>query len=256
MTGPSPFHNPAHIKIICLIIFPAALIAQPFGTAVLLGTATYSVTEVLPTRFYDFKGNCPYICNGLWSARLMPRWVCHVYLRNGIKVTDLKAESTAPPPQKTCARVVFLPGSVQARSLHAASVTSILNKTPHFYLPPAGMQLSQTPRALMIIMPTEIFCACFSALQEQTVAPQHLTKHNLEENKLLWWLNGFRVKTQLFSTSCTNTESNQLLLHTHKCSTWVHENSTLLLLLRVSLFIIHLPYGATCFLCKHFLWKT
>lgn len=228
VTGLLPFQNPAHIKIICLIISPAALIPQPFG---LLWTAMYLVTEVLPPHLYDFRSNC----NGLWSTGLMPRWVCHIYLWNGIKVTALKAESTAQPPQKTCARVVFLPGSVQARSLHATSVTSILNKTPQFYLPPAGMQLSQIPRTLMVIMPAEIFCACFSALQEQSVTPQHLTKHNLWETKFLRWLNSFRVKTQFFPTSCTNTESNQPPLHAHKCNNWVHKHNTLLLLFRVSL---------------------
>lgn len=36
--------------------------------------------------------------------------------------------------------------------------------------------------------------------------------------------------------SCTNTESNQPLLSIPKCSTWVHENSTLLLL-EVSLMV-------------------
>lgn len=125
--------------------------------------------EVQPPHWYDLRrSNCPHISNGPQSVILMPCWVCHVYLQNRIKVTD--SETTARLPQTTCAWVVFLCISVQAHSLHATSMTCILNKTARFHFPPAGMQQGQIPWALMVIMPTELCRACFSAFQEQTVA--------------------------------------------------------------------------------------
>lgn len=55
--------------------------------------------------------------------------------------------------------------------------------------------------------------------------------------------------------SCTNTESNQPLLPISKCSTWVHENSTLLLL-EVSLIAHSHPRGSNSFRVLTFYLRT
>lgn len=160
-----------------------------------LWTVVY-VVEALPPHLYDFKNNWPYICSGLWSGISVPRWVCHVYLWNGIKVSDWVWNHGRASPADVCV-CCFPPslcsGTFPPRYIHDVS----FKQPPRFSSPPAGMQQRQIPSTLMVIVPAEIFCACSSALQEQTVASQHLTKQSLEETKLLWWLNSFGVKALL-----------------------------------------------------------
>lgn len=228
-------------------IFPTALIPQPFGNPMLLWAAAHLVTVVLPPHLYGFKSNSPCICNGLWSVILMPRWVCHVYLQNGIKVTDFESETITQPPQMTCAWVDF-PPSFCSGTFPPCYIHDVYFKQNSPFLFPSNWNAAKpdTQGFDDNYGNWDFLCLFFSITGADCcfVAPN---KAELGGSQVPVVAEQFQGESSApFSTSCTNAESNQPLLHSIKCSTWVHENSTLLLL-KVSVIIHSHPLGSNLF---------